>query len=67
MTLEELLAIFFLWVAGTVVGLIITGLLADRLVVRKIMKNKDIQDVIQLFREGKDYLREVLENQKEAK
>jgi len=61
---EEFLTLFLLWVIGTVAGLVITGMLADRLVIRKIMRNKDIQDLIQLFREGKDYLRKILENQK---
>jgi len=42
-------------------------LLADRLVIRKIMRNKDVQDAIQLFREGKEYLKEILENQKKKK
>jgi len=54
-----------LWVSGTVLGLIITGLLADRLVIRKIIRNKDIQDAIQLFRDAKEYLRQILENQKQ--
>jgi uncharacterized membrane-anchored protein YhcB (DUF1043 family) len=64
MSVEEFLALFLLWVSGTIVGLVITGLLADRLVVRKIMRNKDVQDTLQLFRDAKEYLRQILENQK---
>lgn len=64
MTVEEWIAMFFLWVLGTIAGLVVTGLLADRLVIRKIFRNKEVQDFIELFREGKDYLKKLLENQK---
>lgn len=64
MTPEEFLTLFLLYVLGTIASLIVTGMLADRLVIRKIMQNKDIQDLIKLFRDGKDYLRKILENQK---
>lgn len=64
MTVEEWIAMFFLWVIGTIAGLVITGLLADRLVIRKIFRNKEVQDTIQVFRDGRDYLKKVLENQK---
>ena len=67
MSIEEALALLLLWIIGTVAGLVITGLLADRLVIRKIMRNKDIQDLIQLFREGKTLLKEVLENEKQKR
>ncbi len=67
MSIEEWIALFLLWVLGTVASLIITGLLADRVVIRKIMRNKDVQDALQLFREGKKYLKEILENQKKQR
>ncbi len=67
MSIEEWIAMFLLWVLGTVASLIITGLLADRVVIRKIMRNKDVQDALQLFREGKKYLKEILENQKKQR
>jgi uncharacterized membrane-anchored protein YhcB (DUF1043 family) len=67
MTIEEAIIMLLLWASGTVLGLIITGLLADRLVIRKIMQNKDVQDALQLFRDAKDYLRQILENQKAKK
>lgn len=50
--------------ASTVIGLVVTGLLADRLVVKRIMRNKDMQDLIRLFREGKQALSEILEERK---
>jgi hypothetical protein len=28
------------------------------------MQNKDVKDALQLFRDGKEYLRQILENQK---
>jgi hypothetical protein len=62
--MEEAIIMLLLWAGGTVLGLIITGLLADRLVIRKIMQNKDVKDALQLFRDGKEYLRQILENQK---
>jgi len=33
-------------------------------VVPRILKNPDIQEALTIFREGKSYLREILENQK---
>lgn len=64
MTIEEFLVLFVLWVLATIIGLVLTGILADRFVIRKIMQNEDVQDFIKLFREGKQYLKEILENQR---
>ncbi len=64
MSVEEWIAMFFLWVLGTIAGLVITGLLADRLVIRKIFRNKEVQDTINVFREGRDYLKKLLEETK---
>lgn len=64
MSVEEWIAMFFLWVFGTIAGLVITGLLADRLVLRKIFRNKEVQDTINVFREGRDYLKKLLEETK---
>ncbi len=64
MSVEEWIALFFLWVLGTIAGLVITGLLADRLVIRKIFRNKEVQDTINVFREGRDYLKKLLEETK---
>jgi hypothetical protein len=59
----EVVLLLLLPAASTIIGLVVTGLLADRLVVRRIMRNKDVQDVIRLFRQGKDLLSKVLEEQ----
>ena len=64
MNLIDLLLIFIVYIFGTLLSLIITGFLANRLVVRKIIENKDVQDLISLFREGKEVLKEILENRK---
>lgn len=64
MNIQEVLFIFLVYIFGTLLSLVITGFLVNRLVIRKVMQNKDIQDIIRLFREGKEYLRELLENQK---
>lgn len=64
MNLMDLLLIFIVYIFGTLLSLIITGFLANRLVVRKIIENKDVQDLISLFREGKEVLKEILENRK---
>jgi hypothetical protein len=67
MTVEEAVIMLLLWAGGTVLGLVITGLLADRLVVRRIMRNKDVQDLIRLFRQGKELLMEIVENEKKKR
>ena len=67
MNVLEILFIFLVYIVGTLLSLIITGLLVDRLVIRKVMRNKDVQDLIKLFREGKEALKKILENQKHVK
>jgi len=42
------------FIFGTLVSAIITGLLINRFVVKKIMQNQDIKDIIRLIRETKD-------------
>ncbi len=49
---------------GFLIGSIITGYFTVKIVVPKIMKNKEIQELLTLFREAKQYLKEILENQK---
>ena len=61
---EEFLCLLLLYIIGTVVSMVITGILADRLVIRRVMRNEEVQDFMKLFREGKEYLKEILENQK---
>jgi nitrate reductase gamma subunit len=55
---------FIVYIGGTLLSLIITGFLVNRIIIKKIMANEDVQDLIRLFREGKEQLRQILENQK---
>ena len=59
---------FVLWImamiVGGVVSSIIIGLMTDKFVIKRIMQNEDVKDIILLFREGKEHLRQLLENQK---
>jgi len=64
MSLLEILWIFLVYIVGSLLSLVITGLLVNKFVIKKIMANKDVQDVIKLFRDGKELLKEILENQK---
>ena len=52
------------WVVGSIISAVVVGIMTDKFVIKKIMKNEDVKDLIELFREGKEYLRELLENQK---
>ncbi len=66
MTVEEFLFMVLAWIVGSVVSGVILGFMADRFIIRKIMGNEEVQDALQLFRDGKEYLKKILENQKEA-
>lgn len=59
----EILSVFAIYIIGTLLSLLITGFLANKLVIKKIMANEDVQDLIKLFREGKELLKKILENQ----
>lgn len=52
--LLDLLKTMLGFIFGTLVSAIITGLLINRFVVKKIMQNQDIKDIIRLIRETKD-------------
>jgi len=67
MNVLDIITIFLVYIIGALLSLIITGLLVDRLIIRKVMQNKDVQDLIKLFREGKEALKKILENQKHVK
>jgi hypothetical protein len=62
----DVLLIFAVYIFGTLLSLIITGFLVNRLVIKKIMQNKDVQDLITLFKDGKEQLKKILENQKHS-
>lgn len=64
MTPEEFFFMICAWVVGSVISSIIVGFMTDKFVIKRIMKNQDVLDLISLFRDGKDYLRQVLEEQK---
>lgn len=64
MNLIDVILIFGIYIIGTLLSLIITGFLVNKLVISKIMANPDVQDVLRLVKEGKDALKEIVENQK---
>ena len=64
MSIEEFFFMILAWVIGSILSAVILGFVADKFIIRKIMQNEDVQDLLQLFREGKKYLKEILENQK---
>ena len=64
MNLVEVLQIFLVYIVGSLLSVIVTGLLVNKFVIKKVMANKDVKDTIQLFRDGKDLLKKILENQK---
>jgi len=51
---------------GFLLGSVITGWFTIKVIVPRVMKNKDIQELLTLFKEGKTYLKEILENQKNS-
>jgi len=51
-------------IIGFLLGSIITGYFTVKWVIPRIMRNPDIQEALALFREGKSYLRQILENQR---
>jgi len=55
---------FTVYIIGSLLSLILTGFLVNKLVIKKILANPDVQDILKLIKEGKDHLKEILENQK---
>lgn len=55
--------IFIVYIVGTLLSLIITGLLVNKLVIKKVMANPEVQDILKVMREGKEALKKILENQ----
>jgi len=43
-------------VLGTFLGSIVTGLLINKFVVQKVIRNKDVKDIIKLIKDAKDAL-----------
>jgi uncharacterized membrane protein (DUF106 family) len=52
--LTDLLKTALGFIFGTLVSAVITGLLINRFVIKKIMENQDIKDIIKLIRETKN-------------
>ena len=67
MLLFDILFIFIVYIIGTLLSLILTGFLVNKLVIKKILANPDVQDILKLIKEGKDYLKDIVENQNNAK
>jgi len=65
--LIEWFAGVFQLVLGFLLGTIVTGVFTWKVVLPRVMRNKDVQDLIGAIKEGKELLKEVLENQKELR
>jgi hypothetical protein len=64
MSILEFFVMLALYIAGTLISLILTGFLVNKFVIKKIVANKDVQDLLKLFREGKEILNKILEEKK---
>jgi uncharacterized membrane protein len=62
--LLDLLKTTLAFILGTVVSMVITGVMVNHFVIKKIMHNKDIKEIIKLIRQVKDELSEHNENGK---
>lgn len=62
----DLLKTMLGFIFGTLVSAIITGLLINRFVIKKIMQNQDIKDIIRLIRETKDEMMKHNQNGKKT-
>lgn len=52
--LLDLLKTVLAFILGTLLSAVITGLLINRFVIKRIMENKDIRDIVNLIRDVKD-------------
>lgn len=43
------------YILGTAVSAVVLGFMLDRFVIKKIVRNKDVQDLIKLFRDLKEH------------
>jgi len=51
------------WTLGGTIILLLNAAFFGR-IVQSVLKNKDFQDMLKLFKEAKTYLEKILENQK---
>ena len=64
MSIEQFFFMVATWVLGSIISAVVVGIIIDKFIIKKIWKNEDVKDLLELFREGKDQLRKILENQK---
>ncbi len=62
--IEQFLFMVATWVIGSIISAVVVGIIIDKFIIKKILKNEDVKDVLELFRQGKDQLHKILENQK---
>ena len=67
MNVLDIITIFLIYIIGALLSLVITGLLVNKLVIKRIMENPEVKDTIRIFKEGKEALKKILENQKNVK
>ena len=67
MNVLDIITIFLIYIIGALLSLVITGLLVNKLVIKRIMENPEVKDTIRIFKEGKEALKKILENQKHVK
>ena len=64
LSIEQFFFMVASWVLGSIISAVVVGIIIDKFIIKKIWKNEDVKDLLELFREGKDQLRKILENQK---
>ncbi len=64
MSIEQFFFMVATWVLGSIISAVVVGIIIDKFIIKKIWKNEDVKDLLELFREGKEQLRKILENQK---
>jgi hypothetical protein len=60
----DFLLTLLVYVLGTSLSAIIMGLMVNKFVIKKIMGNKDIQDIVKLIQQAKDALVKATETKK---
>jgi len=64
LSIEQFFFMVASWVLGSIISAVVVGIIIDKFIIKKIWKNEDVKDLIELFHEGKEQLRKILENQK---
>jgi len=66
MDLLEFFLTLAIYVLGTTISAVVMGFMVNKFVVKKIMANKDVQDIVKLIRETKDEIMKHNENGKKS-